>query len=52
MNLKLNTKTHNKQFLFFLDFLHYTNGIINVESVKSYLDTNDSNSWKSNQIKH
>ena len=49
--LKLNTKTITNQLSILSRFLHYTNGIINVESVKSYLDTNDSNSWKSNQIK-
>jgi len=32
-------------------FLNHSNGIINKETVKSYLDSNDQKSWKSNQVK-
>jgi len=32
-------------------FLNYSNGIINKETVTEYLESNDSSSWKSNQIK-
>ncbi|NQV40189.1 MAG: site-specific integrase [Nitrosopumilus sp.] len=49
--LKLNAKTITNQLSTLSRFLHHCNGIINKESVKSYLDTNESDSWKSNQIK-
>ena len=32
-------------------FLEHSNGIINKEMVKSYLDSNEQSSWKSNQLK-
>jgi len=32
-------------------FLNHSNGIINKETVKSYLDSNEQKSWKSNQVK-
>jgi len=32
-------------------FLNYSQGIINKETVKKYLESNDSVSWKSNQLK-
>ena len=32
-------------------FLNYSQGIINKETVKEYLESNDSASWKSNQLK-
>lgn len=32
-------------------FLNHSKGIINKETVKSYLDTNEQKSWKSNQLK-
>ncbi len=32
-------------------FLNHSQGVINKETVKEYLESNDSSSWKSNQIK-
>jgi len=49
--LKLNEKTITNQLSILSRFLLHTKGIINKESVKSYLETNESDSWKSNQIK-
>lgn len=49
--LKLNAKTITNQLSTLSRFLYHSKGAINKKSVKSYLDTNDSNSWKSNQIK-
>ena len=49
--LKLNAKTITNQLSTLSRFLYNSKGIINKESVKSYLDTNESDSWKSNQIK-
>ena len=49
--LKLNEKTITNQISILSRFLNYCKGEINLESVKSYLDTNESDSWKSNQIK-
>jgi integrase len=43
--------TINNQKSAILGFLNYSRGVINKESVKSYLDSNDSESWKSNQLK-
>jgi len=49
--LKLNSKTITNQLSILSRFLYHCNGVINKESVKSYLETNESDSWKSNQIK-
>jgi len=49
--LKLNEKTITNQLSILSRFLHHSKGIINKESVKLYLDTKESDSWKSNQIK-
>ena len=49
--LKLNAKTITNQLSILSRFLHHSKGAINKESVKHYLDSNDSDSWKSNQLK-
>ncbi len=49
--LKLNAKTITNQLSVLSRFLYYSKGIINKDSVKNYLDSNDSDSWKSNQLK-
>ena len=49
--LNLNEKTITNQLSTLSRFLHQSKGIINKESVKNYLETNDSDSWKSNQLK-
>lgn len=49
--LKLEQNTVNNQKSAIFGFLNHSKGVINKESVKSYLDSNDSESWKSNQIK-
>lgn len=49
--LKLNAKTITNQLSTLSRFLYHSKGIINKESVKNYLETNESDSWKSNQIK-
>lgn len=49
--LKLEQNTINNQKSAILGFLNHSNGIINKETVKAYLDSNDSESWKSNQLK-
>ncbi len=49
--LKLNEKTITNQLSTLSRFLHHSKGVINKESVKTYLETNESDSWKSNQIK-
>ena len=43
--------TINNQKSAIRGFLNYSNGIINKETVKSYLDSNDQRSWKTNQLK-
>ena len=43
--------TINNQKSAIFGFLNYSKGVINKESVKSYLDSNESESWKSNQLK-
>ena len=50
-DLKLNEKTLTNQISIISRFLNHSDGKINTESVKKYLDTNESDSWKSNQIK-
>ncbi len=32
-------------------FINHSQGVINKETVKKYLESNDSSSWKSNQLK-
>lgn len=49
--LKLNAKTITNQLSTLSRFLHHCKGSVNKESVKSYLNSNDSDSWKSNQLK-
>jgi len=49
--LKLNEKTITNQLSILSRFLYHCKGVINKESVKTYLSTNESDSWKSNQIK-
>ena len=49
--LHLNEKTITNQLSVLSRFLHHSKGTINKESVKNYLDSNESDSWKSNQIK-
>ena len=49
--LKLNQKTITNQLSILARFLSGSRGIITKETVKDYLDSNDSESWKSNQIK-
>jgi len=43
--------TINNQKSAIRGFLNYSQGIINKETVKEYLESNDSASWKSNQLK-
>jgi integrase len=50
-NLNLQQSTIDNQKSIILGFLNHSNGIINKQTVKEYLDSNDSESWKSNQIK-
>ncbi len=49
--LKLDEKTITNHLSTISRFLTYSKGIINTDSVKEFLDSNDSLSWKSNQIK-
>jgi len=49
--LELNEKTITNQLSTLSRFLHHCKGLINKESIKSYLNTNDSDFWKSNQLK-
>lgn len=49
--LKLEQNTINNQKSVILGFLNHSNGIINKETVKAYLDSNESDSWKTNQVK-
>lgn len=49
--LKLNAKTITNQLSTLSRFLYHSKGIINKEYVKAYLSTNESDSWKSNQLK-
>lgn len=50
-NLNLQQNTINNQKSIILGFLYHSKGIINEQTVKEYLDSNESESWKSNQIK-
>jgi len=47
----LGEATVNNQKSAIRGFLNHSNGIINLETVKSYLDSNEQKSWKSNQVK-
>lgn len=49
--LKLEEATIENQKFAILSFLRHSNGKINKETVKTYLDSNDSVSWKSNHLK-
>jgi len=49
--LELSNATVNNQKSTIRGFLNYSQGIINKETVKEYLESNDSTSWKSNQLK-
>ena len=49
--LKLNEKTITNQLSILSRFLYHSKGVINKSTVQRYLDSNDSESWKSNQIK-
>lgn len=49
--LNISQSTVNNQKSAIRGFLNYSNGVINKETVKSYLESNDSTSWKSNQLK-
>jgi hypothetical protein len=49
--LHLNEKTITNKLSILSRFLHHSKGVINKESVRSYLDANDSGFWKSNQLK-
>jgi integrase len=50
-DLKLDEKTITNHLSTISRFLTYSKGIINIDSVNEFLDSNDSLSWKSNQIK-
>ena len=47
----LSEATVNNQKSAIRGFLNHSNGIINKETVKSYLDSTEQKSWKSNQVK-
>lgn len=49
--LELSNATINNQKSAIRGFLNHSQGIIKIETVKQYLDSNDSASWKSNQLK-
>ncbi len=49
--LKIQQNTIDNQRSILLRFLNHSRGVINKHTVQSYLDTNKSDSWKSNQIK-
>lgn len=49
--LKLEQITINNHKSAILGFLNHSQGIINEQTVKAYLDSNESVSWKSNQVK-
>jgi len=51
MELKLNEKTITNHLSAISKFLVHSDGNITKDSVKLYLDSNDSDSWKSNQLK-
>ena len=47
----LNQTTINNQKSAIRGFLVFSKGIINPDTVKNYLDSNNKNTWKSNQVK-
>ncbi len=47
----LNQTTINNQKSAIRGFLVFSKGIINPDTVKNYLNSNDKNTWKSNQVK-
>jgi len=49
--LGISQTTVNNQKSAIRGFLNYSQGIINKETVKEYLESNNSTSWKSNQLK-
>ena len=49
--LKLDEKTITNHLSTISRFLAHSKGVIDINSVKEFLDSNDSLSWKSNQIK-
>ncbi len=49
--LNISQSTVNNQKSAIRGFLNFSVGIINKETVKDYLESNDSTSWKSNQLK-
>jgi len=49
--LKLNSKTITNHLSTISRFLVHSKGVITKESVKEFLDSNESDSWKSNQLK-
>lgn len=49
--LKLNEKTITNQLSTISRFLSHSKGVVNKESVQEFFDSNDSDSWKSNQLK-
>ena len=49
LNLTDNTIQNHKSQI--KSFLEYFDGAININTVREYLDSNDSQSWKSNQVK-
>ena len=49
--LGLSQATIKNQKLAIRGFLNHSQGIINKETVKKYLESNESTSWKSNQLK-
>lgn len=49
--LKLEQTTVNNHRSAIFDFLNHSKGEINKETVKNYLESNESDSWKSNQLK-
>ena len=49
--LKLGQTTINNQISTIRNFLVFPKGIITKQTVLKYLDSNDSDSWKSNQLK-
>ena len=49
--LKLDEKTITNHLSTISRFLTYSKGVITADSVKEFLDSNDSLSWKTNQIK-
>lgn len=49
--MKLEQSTINNQKSTILRFLNHSEGIITEDTVKSYLESNESDSWKANQLK-